>query len=222
MFDTSVTYFQLFGIGFGFGLSGPCILVCAPALIAYVAGRQATKRQALSDILIFLSGRLLAYLVLGFLAGLSGVVLRRFLSLSLIPWIKALGGLIIILLGIDVWLGREPFAWLHKCRANPIFGFSCFFGLGFIRGIFPCAPLLAFLFEVALISQTAMNGLSYVLFFGLGTFISGFIVIGGLSGIFTWLPAKILKSKKSNLIFRTICALLLIWLGFDLAAGVLN
>jgi len=217
-----VTYFQLFSIGFGFGLAGPCLLVCAPVLIAYVAGRQKADKQGLSDILIFLSARLLAYLVLGFLAGLSGVVLRRFLNLSLIPWIKALGGLIIILLGIDVWLGREPFAWLHKCKVGKIFGFSSFFVLGFIIGIFPCAPLLALLLEIALISKTAMDGLSYALFFGLGTFISGFIVIGVLSGIFTWIPAKLLKSKKSNLIFRIICALLLFWLGLGLTIGVLN
>jgi len=88
--------------------------------------------------------------------------------------------------------------------------------LGFIIGVFPCAPLLALLLEITLISKTALDGMFYALFFGLGTFISGFIVIGGLSGILTWLPTKILKSKRSNLIFRIICALLLIWLGLDL------
>jgi len=211
-----VTYFQLFGIGFGFGLAGPCLLVCAPVLITYVAGRQATWRQALRDIFIFLLGRFLAYLILGYLAGLSGIILRQFCDLSLIPIVKALGGAIIVLLGIYVWLGREPIARLCKCKANTIFSFSGLFMLGFIIGVFPCAPLLALLLEITLISKTAFAGMFYALFFGLGTLISGFIVIGGLSGILTWLPAKVLKSKRSNLIFRIICALLLFWLGLNL------
>jgi sulfite exporter TauE/SafE len=75
---------------------------------------------------------------------------------------------------------------------------------------------LALLLEIALVSKTALDGMLYALFFGLGTVVSGFIVIGGLSGILTWLPLKVLKSKRSNLIFRIICALLLIWLGLNL------
>lgn len=216
MFNTTFTYLQLFGIGIGFGLAGPCLLVCAPVLITYVAGKQATWKQALSDIFVFLFGRLLAYLALGYLAGLSGIILRQFCNLSLIPFIKALGGAIIVLLGIYVWLGKEPFSWLHKCKANTIFSFSSLFMLGFIIGVFPCAPLLALLLEITLVSKTALNGMFYALFFGLGTLVSGFIVIGGLSGILTWLPAKLLKSKRSNLIFRIFCALLLIWLGLNL------
>ena len=216
MFDTPVTYFQLFGIGFGFGLSGPCLLVCAPVLITYVAGKQTAWKQALSDIFVFLTGRFLAYLALGYLAGLSGLILRQFCNLGIVPFIKALGGAVIIFLGIYVWLGREPLSWLHKCKANTIFSFSSLFVLGFIMGIFPCAPLLALLLEITLISKTALEGMFYALFFGLGTFISGFIVIGGLSGILIWLPMKMLKSKRSNLVFRIICALLLIWLGLEL------
>ena len=216
MSNTALTYLQLFGIGIGFGLAGPCLLVCAPVLITYVVGRQARWKQALRDIFVFLSGRFLAYLVLGYLAGLSGIILRRFCNLDLIPFVKALGGVIIILLGISVWWGRECFPRLHKWKANTIFSFSSLFMLGFIIGVFPCAPLLALLLEITLISKTALDGMFYTLFFGLGTFISGFMVIGGLSGILTWLPNKILKSKRSNLIFRIICALLLIWLGLDL------
>lgn len=211
-----VTYLELFSIGFSFGLVGPCLLVCAPVLITYVAGRQTTWKHALNNIFFFLSGRFFAYLVLGYLAGLSGVILRQFCDLRLIPFVKALGGVIIIILGVYVWQGNESFCCLGKGKADKIISFSSLFILGFLIGVFPCAPLLALLFEIALISKTALDGMLYALFFGLGTFISSFIVIGGLSGIFTWLPAKVLKSKKSNLIFRIICALLLIWLGLNL------
>jgi sulfite exporter TauE/SafE len=123
--------------------------------------------------------------------------------------VKALGGVIIILLGIYVWWGRETFFWWRNCNTNRIFSFSSLFILGFIIGVFPCAPLLALLLEITLISKTALEGMFYALFFG-------FIVIGGLSGILIWLPMKMLKSKRSNLVFRIICALLLIWLGLEL------
>jgi thiol:disulfide interchange protein DsbD len=209
------TYLQLFGIGFGFGLAGPCLLVCTPVLAAYIAGRQAAWKRTLSDILIFLVGRLFAYLILGYLAGLSGVVLRQFCSSKFIIFVNALGGVIIVLLGIYVWVGKEPFRLFGKCGAGTIFSSGSLFMLGFTMGVLPCAPLLALLLEIALISKTALSGIVYALFFGLGTLVSGFIVITALSGTLAWLPAKILKSKKSNLIFRTICALLLMWLGLN-------
>ncbi|MDP3041883.1 MAG: sulfite exporter TauE/SafE family protein [Candidatus Omnitrophota bacterium] len=217
-----VTILELFGIGFSFGLAGPCLLVCTPVLIAYIAGKQVRLRQALVDIAIFLTGRLLAYLVLGYLAGLSGFILRQFSNSSLVVLLKACGGMIIILLGIYVWIGKEPFSWACKHRAGTIFNFTSLFILGFVIGIFPCAPLLALLFEIALVSKSAWGGLLYALFFGLGTFISGFIVVGALSGIFTRLPPGIFKSRTGNLIFRTICASLLILLGLRLILRMAN
>jgi sulfite exporter TauE/SafE len=102
---------------------------------------------------------------------------------------------------------------------NKLSNFSSLFTLDFIIGIFPCAALLALLFEIVLISNTAFERMFYAFLFGLGTLVSGLIVIGGLSGIFTWLPAKILKSKRSNFVFRVICALLLIMLGLGLIFG---
>lgn len=219
MLNTVITYFQIFGIGFSFGIAGPCFLVCAPILITYIAGKRAIWKQALSDTFIFLLGRLLAYLILGYLAGLSGGLLRQFSSSNVISFLKPVGGIIIIILGIFVLAGKEHASLICKFARNRVSNFSSLFVLGFIIGMFPCAPLLALLFEIALISKTAFEGMFYALFFGLGTLVSGLIVIGGLSGIFTWLPAKVLRSKRSNFVFRIICALLLILLGFSLIFG---
>ena len=105
--------------------------------------------------------------------------------------------------------------FMRKKAAN----YGGLFILGFIIGMFPCAPLLALLFEISLISNGALAGLFYALFFGLGTLISGLIVIGSVTGIFTRLPAKIFSSKRSNLIFRIICALLLMSMGLGLIFG---
>lgn len=216
MFKDAITYLQIFGIGFSFGFAGPCFLICTPILLAYIGGRKANWKQSLIDIFIFLLGRLLAYLILGYLAGLSAVILRRFSSLGPVFFLKPVAGVIIILLGIYVWSGKEPISWICRCKTSTIFSFTSLFILGFIIGIYPCAPLLALLLEITLIAKTALEGMSYALFFGLGTLISGFMVIGALSGIFTYLPARAFKSKRSNLIFRAICALFLIFLGAGL------
>jgi len=83
-------------------------------------------------------------------------------------------------------------------------------------GVFPCAPFLALLFEITIISKTPLQGMFYAFSFGLGTFISSFIVITGLSGVITWFPGKFLKTSFSVSVFRLICALLLILLGLNL------
>jgi len=216
MFNDALTYWQLFAIGITFGFAGPCLFTCAPALVVYITGKQLSWRQALSDIFIFLSGRLLAYLLLGYLAGLSGLLLRQFTGSKLLPVLKTSGGVLIIFLALQIWIGKGFLPDKCFCKTKGILNYGSLFLLGFIMGVFPCAPLLALLFEIALISKSGFTGLTHSLFFGLGTFVSGFIVIGVLSGALTLLPQKIFRSRISNLIFRAICALLLILLGLRL------
>jgi len=208
-----LTYFQLFGIGLSFGVAGPCFLSCTPFFVTYLAGKKLKWSQGLIEALVFLSARLFAYLVLGYLAGLSAILLKRFSSSNFVLFLKPLGGVIIIILGIFILIAREP--KLCGCRSSmdKAFTLSSLIILGFSMGIFPCAPLLALLFEITVISKTALQGLLCALSFGLGTFISGFIVIAGCSGVISWLPAKVLKSNLSKLAFRIICALFLILLG---------
>ncbi|MFA5004680.1 MAG: sulfite exporter TauE/SafE family protein [Candidatus Omnitrophota bacterium] len=216
MFNDVLTYWQLFGIGLTFGFAGPCLFTCAPVLVVYITGKQLKWKQALVDIFIFLCGRLLAYSLLGYLAGLSGVLLRKFTGSNLSGILKITGGIVIVFLALQIWLGRELFAGECFCKAKRVLNCGSLILLGFIMGVFPCAPLLALLFEIALISKSGLTGLAHSLFFGLGTFVSGFIVIGILSGVFTFLPQKILRSRISNHLFRAVCALLLILLGLKL------
>jgi len=213
MFSDLLTYWQLFAIGFSFGFAGPCLFSCAPVLVIYISGKRLKWNQALSDICIFLFGRLLAYLLLGYLAGLSGVVLRQFGGLKFLPALKIFAGVIIIFLALQIWLGKELFSGECLCKHKRALNCGSLILLGFIMGVFPCAPLLALLFEIALISRSGLIGLTHSLFFGLGTFISGFIVIGVLSGALRLLPQKFLKSRLSNNIFKGVCAVLLILLG---------
>jgi len=66
--------------------------------------------------LIFLCGRLFAYLVLGYLAGLSAAILRRFAISGLNVFLKPLGGVIIIVLGILILFAKEPSSLLAQIQ----------------------------------------------------------------------------------------------------------
>lgn len=216
MHKTFITFLELFGMGFSLGVSGPCVLACAPVLVAYSAGKNLNRKQASLNICLFLSGRLLAYLVLGYLAGLSGIILRQLSGSEVVSFLEWAAGIMVIILGFYVALGKEPFSWVCRCKTGSAFGWAGVFLLGFTIGVSPCAPLLALLFEISLMTKGALQGMFYALFFGLGTVVSSFIVVGVLSEVFTYLPSRLLKSKKANLFFRIICALLIIILGMGI------
>ena len=190
------------------------MLFCTPVLITYIVGRKERGGEALADILIFLIGRLTAYVMLGALAGLSGAVLKRFITPSAATFISPVTGGVSMILGILVLAYKEPVAC--ACGAGPvrkIYGFGSLFTLGFILGISPCAPLTALLLEIALMSKSVFDGASYAFFFGLGTLLSGLLVVGALAGIIGGLLKRLVRSNVATTAFRAACAGLLIILG---------
>jgi sulfite exporter TauE/SafE len=214
-----IAFLQVFAIGLGMGFAGPCLFFCLPIIITFTSGVQKGYRKSLIDILIFFCGRLLAYIVLGCLAGISGMFLRRFIDSSVIFYLNPLAGIISIGLGIFILFSKKTEK--VKCQKEPLkVGASGgLFLFGFIIGVSPCAPLLALLFEIALISKNALQGAFYGLFFGLGTFISGVIVAAGLAGLLIWIPERFLKSRGARLSLRIVCALVLILFGLWFLLG---
>ncbi|MFH1061994.1 MAG: sulfite exporter TauE/SafE family protein [Candidatus Omnitrophota bacterium] len=213
MQNTILSCLQLFGLGLSFGLAGPCALGCTPFIAAYLLSKQTSKVESLRDIIIFLSARLFAYLVLGFFAGFSAGLLKQWSSASIYVWFKPGSAIIIIILGISIWLARDPSSKLCACLRHRPLNMIGLFTAGLIIGIFPCAPLLALLWEISLMSNTGLQGMFYALFFGLGTFIAGLIMISGLMGILTWVPQTLLRSAKWKKFFQAIYAILFIGLG---------
>jgi sulfite exporter TauE/SafE len=213
-----VTLLQVFILGFGMGFAGPCLFFCLPIIVTFVSGIQKGYRKSLIDILIFFCGRLLAYIVLGFLAGISGMLLRKFIDSSLVFYLDPLAGIISIGLGIFILLNKSD---KTKCQRDPLkaSAFGGLFLFGLIIGISPCAPLLALLFEIVIISKNALQGALYGLCFGLGTFISGVIMAAGFAGLLIWIPEKFLKSSHTRLAFRMVCALILILIGLWFILG---
>lgn len=217
MSSSFITYLQIFGIGFSFGLAGPCFLTCTPVIVTYIAGSKKLPADIFKDIFTFLSGRLLAYVLLGALAGLSGAALKKFTGSSFLAYLQPLAGAVTILFAVILLTGKsgDSCAKVLTSRGK-ILNFGGIFAFGFLIGISPCAPLLALLFDVALMSRGLFDGISYTFFFGLGTFLSGLITIGVITGILTRVPTVFVKSKMVAIIFKTVCALLLLALGLGL------
>jgi threonine/homoserine/homoserine lactone efflux protein len=62
-------------------------------------------------------------------------------------------------------------------------------------------------------SKSVFDGASYAFFFGLGTLLSGVLVVGALAGIIGGIVKKLVKSKAATTAFRIACAGFLILLG---------
>jgi len=218
MINALITYLQVFSIGFVFGIAGPCFLTCAPVLITYAVGKKKGFGRMLIDINIFLAGKSLAYVILGFLAGLSGAFLRDFTGTSLRISHLA-GGILTIILGILVAFGKQEKCQPEKHPHNA-YHISGLFLLGLVLGISPCGPLLALFFDIALMARNALDGALYALFFGLGTYLSGLIVVGAALGLISRFPLKLLNSDRSILTLRILSGILLVLLGAGLFLGV--
>jgi sulfite exporter TauE/SafE len=215
----AIALLQVFTIGFSLGFTGPCLFYCLPIILTFTSGVEQDHRKSLGDILVFFFGRLSAYILLGCLAGMSGMILRRFINSNLAVYLNPLAGLISIGLGALVAFNKKTAEGRCVRDSSQAGVFGGLFLFGFIIGISPCAPLLVLLFEIVLISKNAFQGALYGLSFGLGTFISGAIIAVGFSGLLTRLPEKFLKSEKVRFTLRIVCALVLILFGLWFILG---
>lgn len=211
-----INYLQFFIIGLSFALGGPCLFSCVPFMLTYITGKRSSWLQGLQEVFIFFSGRLLIYSLLGYLAGLSAALLRKFSNSDLLLLLKPAAGLIIVFLGSAVLFDKHSSGCKRGLPVRKVIGFGSLFVLGFISGVFPCAPFTALLFEITIISKNAFQGALCAFSFGLGTFISSFVIIAGLSKALFWIPEKIARFRKWPVVFRFICFIFMLIAGLSL------
>jgi sulfite exporter TauE/SafE len=206
----AVTSFQIFVIGLSLSLAGPCLFYCLPVLLAYTTGRSGTFRTKLKDIFIFLTGRFAAYVVLGGLAGFSAEVLHKFIGQPSTEFYKPAAGIVSIALAGMILLQERK----GCCNSAPRpLAFGGLLLAGFFTGVSPCLPLLALLSEIVLISKNSWQGAWYGAAFGMGTFISGFAVTAGVTGILCRLTGIYAVSPISMRVIRLVCAAILVGMG---------
>jgi sulfite exporter TauE/SafE len=195
--------------------SGPCLASCAPLLVSYLAASDKNIRSSLFAYFLFSAGRIIAYLLLGFLVFRLGQFILENLSGSWSAYILIGSGSFIAGLGlllIFAQSGKIRFCsylqdfFLKKDKKTLV-------SLGLSAGILPCLPLFSVLYYIGLVAKSWPLSLFYALAFGLGTFFSPLLLFALLGASFS----GILKGRpRINRILRFSCGLILIALGAQL------
>ncbi len=163
------TFFAIWLLGVSLGLTA-CTATCLPFMGTWVLGRGGTQLEALRDTLLFASGRIVAYALLGALAGGAGMWLAQALN-------GGIGNIIIGLVSLiaGVWLLRPAEA--HKpCGIVRNAGQTPPLLLGFSLSLTPCAPL-ASLLAVCAAAGSVKLGMANGVAFGLGAALTPLLVL---------------------------------------------
>ncbi len=192
--EISNPYLGAFTGGLLYGLV-VCTASCLPIVTSYIAGVGAGFGKGVKISLIFNSGRVLAYALIGGLIGLFSGLFRILVSEEVISPFQVYSsiafGLVTIIIGIGIFLkSRKP----CNCNvqgtnmvATKRFGFDVgAFSLGLSRGLVVCPPLIALLiYSLPFTSPVGSVGIAVL--FGLGTTLSPILLLGGVTG---WLLNK--------------------------------
>lgn len=185
MSGTEPIYILMFTSGL-FGGFGHCIGMCGPLVAGYTMAIGMSPIQRLMPHLVYHSGRLMSYSIIGGFAGLGGSFVTAIKPLSYVQSIAmAVAGILIISIGISIVkagpsrIGHlsflKPFINLSK-RVSETGGIGSLFPLGLINGLIPCGlSYTAFIAAMGIGAEGAnpvmgfIKGVFMLLLFGLGT-----------------------------------------------------
>lgn len=168
------------------GLAGSvhCLGMCGGIVtLAGISTSESRKTRQSLLALFFNAGRLTTYALFGLAAGLTGKALFSTqgghgggLSVA-----QIISGVLLILIGIYVTRVWNSFAWIEKAgfrlyrlvqplttRLIPVRSYPKAWLLGMTWGLMPCGMLYAAI-AMAAVQSGAIQGLTYMLLFGLGT-----------------------------------------------------
>ncbi len=183
--------------------------------------------KGLKAYIIFSLARVAVYIILALVIFFLGrFALERLLG-GYSKYIVILGGGFIIFVGAMMAVGKKP----EISGKNPLLHLlssrwqvlqknileqdkKSLVMLGLIIGFLPCAPLLAILSYVGLISKSWLSSLFYSLSFGLGTFISPLLLLTVLAGAIPLLLPE--KEALYSRLLSILCGCVIIFLGIQL------
>jgi len=176
--DEGITLFRIF-ISFAAGVLSflsPCVLPLVPGYISLISGvsvdnlKQGTssRRAVILNSLAFNAGLSVIFLVLGTTAGLVGS------ALTSNPWVRIIGGIVIIAFGLQL-IGLLKITALYKDtrffsddKPRGFFG-SAALGMAFAAGWTPCiGPILGGIIGLAATSGGWKSGLVLSAFYSAG------------------------------------------------------
>lgn len=190
-------YLGAFIGGLFFGLAY-CTASCLPVVAGYIAGVGSGFKQSIRITLIFNTGRIIAYTLIGALIGLFSGLLGFFVSAEAISpfqiYSSVAFGLVTVVIGVMLLVqARNPECDCSRTNTNVAVGrvkrvgvdFGAF-TLGFTRGLIVCVPLILLL-STSLTLVDPVGSIAIAILFGLGTTISPLLLLGGVTG---WLLSK--------------------------------
>ncbi len=176
-------------LGIVYGLTF-CASACLPYIVSYIAGTGAGFKKGIEITVIYSTGRIIAYAVIGSAIGLLSSTINQEYFIDYQQYSSIIFGIIIIIIGITIL--RKKIDALCNCNEQKPkhFGISKFtsrfdlraFSMGLTKGFILCPPLIAFLLYAATLSMG--NPAILAVLFGLGTAISPLLLIGGATGYF--------------------------------------
>ena len=200
-----------------------CTLTCSPFIASYIIGTDRGTRRGVWLSVIFNSGRVATYGVLGLLVGLAG---GAFLVEGVYSrWGALVFGLAVAVIGLWIAVRRRPSAagcacgpgatwtqrFLHRLEPREGDGGELSAAsMGLLIGLVPCPPLVALLVFSAAVGSAAM-GLVLGVLFGIGTVVSPIIVVAAAAGWFSDRLAKEAPLLTSGV--RRMAGVLLVVLG---------
>jgi sulfite exporter TauE/SafE len=160
---------------------GHCIGMCGPLVASYTLAGSTQHRpliQRITPHVLYNSGRITMYTVIGGIMGLSGSFINVAGRLTNIQnSVAVLAGVIMILMGVGIAVGSSSTAWIEKHNASVLRAATVirasssslrYFPLGIVLGLLPCG-LSYTIFIAAAGTGGLFPGMLTALLFGLGT-----------------------------------------------------
>ena len=188
------TYLEALTIGLLYGTIF-CTSECLPIIASYIAGTGAGFRKGIVITLIYNSGRIVSYALIGGLFGIIGGSVNFLLDDTAFASFRVYSsyaiGITTILIGIHILLkNRKNSTCKKECESIDEWKIDRLdlraFSLGLSRGFFICPPLFILL-VYSIPFGTLFDSLALAILFGLGTSISPMLILGGVTG---WLLNK--------------------------------
>jgi sulfite exporter TauE/SafE len=205
MSSTDTLYLVFLATGFTVGF-GHCIGMCGPIVVSLSLNLKG--KSVLIPHILYSTGRIITYAILGGIAGLTGsFTILTSSILRLQKGVLILAGAMVLIMGLAMagWLplGRifrdDDFykgffsKWFHRLSASK--SSSVYLSLGLLLGLLPCGPVYTALIASARAGMAAANSLQaffsgtlLMLAFGIGT-VPSLLLIGKLTGL-RWIHSR--------------------------------
>lgn len=208
------------GLSLGAVSSLHCVGMCGPLALALPIHHLSKSRQLLS-LLLYQSGRVTTYSLLGLLFGLAG---RGIYIAGFQQWFSVAMGVVVLLLVVFYWIFKNPlqpfifkkaFSRVHSFMMKAFYSrktAGSFILLGMANGLLPCAMVYVAIAGAITAGQVSFSIL-FMAMFGLGTLPAMMIV--GYFGRMVSLPVRNMF-RQSIPFFMTLMAIVLILRGLNL------